>query len=117
MESWVLETTGFLMEKKSRPILILVAGAEQPGIARMRIFAVITQRILKDQPDHAATYRIIAAIAIINLHAPNFVRACIMSPRISQHQALAECFRVMGEAEGERLTREEIVRQAIQASG
>ena len=58
MESWVLETTGFWMEKKSCPISILVAGAEAAWNRKdADLFAVITQRILKDQPDHAATYR------------------------------------------------------------
>ena len=96
MESWVLETTGFWMEKKSCPISILVAGAEAAWNRKdADLFAVITQRILKDQPDHAATYR------MIRWHIRNYQfgmrlnswpRACIMSPRISQHLRLPNAF-------------------------
>ena len=124
MESWVLETTGFWMEKKSCPISILVAGAEAAWNRKdADLFAVITQRILKDQPDHAATYRMIGRWHIRNYQFGDAAQCLAQSLHhepedIPTLKRLAECFRVMGEAEGERLTREEIVQsQAIQAIG
>ena len=116
MESWVLETTGFWMEKKSCPISILVAGAEAAWNRKdADLFAVITQRILKDQPDHAATYRMIGRWHIRNYQFGDAAQCLAQSLHhepedIPTLKRLAECFRVMGEAEGERLTREEIVR-------
>ena len=74
-----------------------------------------TQRILNDQTDHAATYRMIGRWHIRNYKFPEAAQSLAQSLRhnpedISVLKLLAECFRVMGETDGERLTRKEIDR-------
>ena len=116
LDAWVMQMTRWWLQNKSCPCSVLNSGAEAAWNAKdEQLFFEATQRILNEQTDHSATYRMIGRWHIRNYKFPeaaqSFAQSLQHNPEdITVLKLLAECFRVMGETDGERLTRKEIDR-------